>query len=182
MKKDLINSTSINNLNYRGTVAVKLLDGDRIIYNSKSHNNGKEPLFKFLSSCLAGDFTGAKDIRPCKIVLFKQDIGEITGTFDRNYWTEQQRVSNPVYYDSAAVQRFDEEGKCAVTYHFRVPYLSLIAGETINKVGLYPNLISSDQFATGLCAYNFLDAPITIPNGGGNFTVIIDWTITITNN
>ena len=59
--------------------------------------------------------------------------------------------------------------------------LSLESGATVRKIGLYPNNISS--LKEDLCAYYLLakDKGVEVPTEGGNFTIIIDWKLTINN-
>jgi hypothetical protein len=79
-------------------------------------------------------------------------------------------------YDTAAPSVFtneDETGpSSSVTYHFRIPFLSLVSGSKITKLMLLPPVASN--YATDACAYYILQNPIEVPSAGGNFTVIID--------
>ena len=69
----------------------------------------------------------------------------------------------------------------SVTYHFRLPFLALEGGTTVKKIGLYPNIISSEE--NDLCAYYIFpeNEGIEIPTDGSNYTIIIEWTLTINN-
>ena len=171
-------SKSINGFEYSGDITIKLAEGDRIYSEQHYHNTGCRTLFNFFSNCLAGDFNAAKSSRPCKIVLFKAGDGEQLGTFNSSYWTDEYRISSGMYYDSAVTPGM-EEGKCETTFHFRLPFLALNGGTTVSKLGLYPDIISF--YDTDLCAYKFLDRPIEIPEKSGNYTIIIDWTLKVTN-
>jgi len=171
-------SKSIESLNYEGEITVKLVDGERVLSTKKYHNTGREPLFNFFTYCLAGNFTAASDLRPCRIILFELDEGETAGTFKAEYWNDKTKVSSTVYYDST-VTPGAQDGISTITYHFRIPFLCLVGGANVRKVGLYPDTITS--LSNDLCAYYFLDNEFTVPYGGGNFTVVIDWTLKIRN-
>jgi hypothetical protein len=75
-------------------------------------------------------------------------------------------------YDGAALTEFTEGEGSSTTYHFRIPFLSLVSGASIKKLLLLPS-IGSD-YAKDACAYFILDEAIKVPVSGGNFTVIID--------
>lgn len=60
----------------------------------------------------------------------------------------------------------------SVTYHFRVPFLSLLSGAVVQKLLLLP--MNPGNYAEDACAYFILDEPIKIPDISGNFTIIID--------
>ena len=90
------------------------------------------------------------------------------------------KVSNAVYYDSTALPGIGDDSG-SVTYHFRIPFLALEGGATVKRIGLYPNIISNEK--DDLCAY--YDFPegsgIDIPTDGNNYTIIIEWKLTINN-
>lgn len=185
-------ATNKDSLEYSGNVTIKLYDGERLLRTSKHHNTGCAKLFNFIADCLTGNFSGAKSSRPCKVVLFKHDtdypIGsdkDDTVTFQPNSFNEKSRVSTKVFYDTTIYPGINEDGSSSITYHFRIPFLCLVGGERVYKVGLYPNTIS--DLRTDICAYYLLakdeenKQDFEIPTEGGNFTVIIDWTLTIKN-
>ena len=158
-----------NALSYAGDIHVKIVEDDRVYYENNFHNHGTKKLFNFFIDALIGNYTVAKSSRPCKIILFKKNDD---GTFTK--------VSNAVYYDSTAVpESGDSHG--SVTYHFRIPFLALESGTTVKRIGLYPNIISNEE--TDLCAYYDLTAgnEIEIPTDGNNYTIIIEWKLTINN-
>ena len=119
---------------------------------------------------MIGNYTVAKSSRPCKIILFK-------GNDDGKTFT---KVSSAVYYDSTALPGIGDNSG-SVTYHFRIPFLALEGGATVKRIGLYPNNISSEK--DDLCAYyDFPDGnEIEIPTDGSNYTIIIEWKLTINN-
>lgn len=81
---------AINTLNYSGIVTLSRIDGAKKIKIAQVHNEGHNPLFKFLADCLVGDFHNIE--RPAKIKLLKlerstgednvtiEDYKDITGS------------------------------------------------------------------------------------------------------
>ena len=159
-----------NALSYVGDIHVKIVEDDRVYYENNFHNHGTKKLFNFFVDALIGNYTVAKSSRPCKIILFKKNDDGKTFT----------KVSNAVYYDSTALPGIGDDSG-SVTYHFRIPFLALEDGATVKRMGLYPNIISNEK--DDLCAY--YDFPegsgIDIPTDGNNYTIIIEWKLTINN-
>lgn len=81
-------------------------------------------------------------------------------------------------YDTAAISTTTETSS-STTYHFRVPFLSLVGGSTIKKLMLLPPRASN--YRTDACAYFILPGGIKVPDAGANFTIIIDWKLEFTN-
>lgn len=182
-------SNNVSALKYSGDICVKILDNERVLETRNYHNTGCTKLFDFLADCLTGNFTGAKDKRPCRIVLFENDLDHPTyiledgkNKFQINSFNESCRVSTKVFYDSTPAPQISD-GKASITYHFRIPFLCLTGGKKVTKLGLFTNLISYG-YQNDLCAYYILDdeEAIAIPEAGGNFTIIIDWKLSIQNN
>ena len=165
-----VKKSKSNALSYTGDIHVKIVEDDRVYYDNYFHNNGTKKLFNFFVDALIGNYTVAKSSRPCKIILFKKNDDGKTFT----------KVSNAVYYDSTAVPGGDDKSG-SVTYHFRLPFLVLEGGATVKRIGLYPNIISNEE--DDLCAYyDFTDGnEIEIPTNGNNYTIIIEWKLTINN-
>ena len=176
-------SKNINKLDYTGTLNIKLMDDDRILESRICHNAGCTKLFTFLATCLAGDYNSVKSTRPCRVILFREDPDHptyIDNKFNLESLNENCRVSTKVFYDSTPEVYYPTaEGGASITYHFRIPFLCLTGGEQAAKVALYPNTISNPS--VDVCAYYVLETPISIPERGGNFTIIIDWTLAIAN-
>lgn len=191
---------------YTGTVTVASYLGDRLIKKETHHNEGLKSLFEFIGNCLQGNWYGARDSRPCKLVMLKQADGEILTDSElaalpdelqaitrksspnngaakdskgRHYWSPTYAVCNPIMYDTAAIAESDDVSS-SVTYHFRVPFLSLVGGSKIKKLMLLPAIAT--DYVKDACAYFILEDGIEIPTVSANLTVIIDWTLTFTNN
>ena len=165
-----VKESNSNAFSYTGDIHVKIVEDDRVYYENYFHNHGTKKLFNFFVDALIGNYTVAKSSRPCKIILFKKNDDGKTFT----------KVSNAVYYDSTAVPGIGNDSG-SVIYHFRIPFLALEGGTTVKKIGLYPNIISSEE--NDLCAYYIFpeNEGIEIPTDGSNYTIIIEWTLTINN-
>ena len=166
-----VKESNSNAFSYTGDIHVKVVEDDRIYYDNYFHNHGTKKLFNFFIGALIGNYTVAKSSRPCRIILFKKN-DDNTDTFTK--------VSSAVYYDSTALPSIGDDSG-SVTYHFRIPFLALEGGTTVKKIGLYPNIISSEE--NDLCAYYIFpeNEGIEIPTDGSNYTIIIEWTLTINN-
>ncbi len=185
-----ITKTNSDCAQYTGTVTIASYEGDRLIQKETHHNAGLEKLFSFMSSCLQGNWYEARFKRPCKLVMLKAAEDEKKGDIslptdrsalddkDRHYWSSYYAVCSPVMYDTAATATTSAESS-EVTYHFRVPFLSLVGGSRIKKLLLLPPLATDYQ--TDACAYFILDKEIEVPVFSANYTVIIDWTLTFNN-
>lgn len=183
-------TNSSHNFNYNGDIKIKIMDGNRIYSEKHYHNAGCRTLFNFFVDCLVGNYNIAKSSRPCRIVLFKADKKDTQdATYPHPNWSEETRVSSKIYYDSTAFPA-KTDGSGSVTFHFRIPFIALNPGERVTKLGLYPDQISN--FESDLCAEYRIsqDADdskdpdkylFEIPINNSNYTVIIDWTLTITN-
>lgn len=189
IRPDSVNSDGAS---YVGTVTVTTYLGERILQKETHHNQGTLRLFKFISSCLQGNWYEAKFNRPCKLVLLQPAIGEkllesekedpaySTPKSKPEYWSPEYAACSPMLYDNAAIAETNETNlSSSVTYHFRIPFLKLISGAKIKKLLLLPSIAS--DYAAEACAYFILDSDIKVPEEGKNFTVIIDWTLTFKN-
>jgi hypothetical protein len=177
---------------YTGTVTIASYLGERLIQKETQHNAGLKTLFEFLGSCLQGNWHEARDKRPCKLVMLEaaedEQFTDTTRSIPTNkdaldnkqehYWSAKYAVCSPVMYDTAATT-VTSATSTSVTYHFRVPFLSLVGGSAIKKLLLLPP--TATDYPTEACAYFILDKEIEVPVVGSNFMVVIDWTLTFTN-
>ena len=109
------------------------------------------------------------------IIVFVGIFADVIAPYPVNQQHVRDRYSAPMKQFDAGI---NEDGSSSITYHFRIPFLCLVGGERVYKVGLYPNTIS--DLRTDICAYYLLakdeqnKQDFEIPTEGGNFTVIID--------
>lgn len=168
---------------YTGTVTVaSYLDG-RLIQKQVKHNSGLPKLFAFIANCLEGTWTEARASRPSKLALLKttkdENLSLSNPMNNKDAWESKNAVATPIMHDSAVITAAANSLTSSITYHFRVPFLSLVAGSEIQKLLLLP--ADPTSYADEACAYFVLDNPIIVPTSGGNFTVIVDWTLTFVN-
>lgn len=176
---------------YSGEVTISVFHKDKLLKKVTSHNAGMEPLFMFISKCLAGRWSEAQESRPCKLILLEAGVGEDTTTStplndsaDKGYWTSRYAISTPMIYDNAVLNTTTSSpASGSVTYHFRIPSLALAPGKTIKKLVLLPALYNESSYKNDACAYFILpdNKEIQVPDQSGNTTVIIDWTLKFTN-
>lgn len=174
---------------YSGEVTISLFHKDKLLKKVTSHNAGMEPLFMFISKCLAGRWSEAQESRPCKLVLLEKAVEEpdsstpLTDLAEHGYWTSRYAISTPMLYDNAVLNTTTSSpASGSVTYHFRIPSLAIAPGKTIKKLVLLPTLYNESSYKTDACAYFILEGDgIAVPDQSGNTTVIIDWTLKFTN-
>lgn len=190
-------------LEYQGNVNFSIARGNKIISTKKYHNAGMPNLFKFLANCIAGN--NNSQLRPTQIKLFKYP-GAIVANAESpaNFvWSTVWENSDPtlapfavspyvLYNTTPVIERkkltdndIAENVYYQITFHFRIPY-TFIADNTIHMVGFYPNNAADD--ATDVLAYYLFTTtdkqrwdPLVISGDINNFSIIIDWTISIAN-
>lgn len=179
------NSTAIK---YSGKVTVKLQQGNRILSSRQSTNSGGESMFKFIAYCLAGDYSVAEELRPCKVMLFHNDEDTPAGA---KATTGNASLCNFKYTENKSIpaNTSTETAQWSTTYHFRIPYAWIRGNKNINTVCLYgknaqvPENTSLGDYAAW---YQFTDGtgnnwvPIETANLD-NTNIIIDWTVSIEN-
>lgn len=195
IKKELPAVSEKQSLQYQGKICVKTLHGDKVISTKYFKNNGLPNLFKFISHALAGSFY--PDMRPCKIKLYYADDGDKDSSPQNFKWvktateeaTPKREVSPYVIYDATPIVNANvaKETSYSTTFRFRIPY-HWIFGDKYNVVGLFTNndvacayyLFTKEQTAE--------DGTITIlwddqelGNPTGNYSLLIEWTMEISN-
>ena len=189
--KNTITENNCSFAHYSGEVTIAVFHKDKLLKRITSHNAGLEPLFTFISKCLAGRWSEAQESRPCKLILLEAGAGEDTTTStplndpaDKGYWTSRYAISTPMIYDNAVLNTTTSSpASGSVTYHFRIPSLALAPGKIIKKLVLLPTLYNESSYKKDACAYFILPSgeEIQVPDQSGNTTVIIDWTLKFTN-
>lgn len=175
-------------IGYNGNLSVLIKNGNRTISKKAYHNMGHVKLFQFICNCLAGTFT--ETARPCRIRLYKANNPnsfDASTESDRSTWTDGDVVSSFIYADTTTVPNAPGDGTTTnayqVTYHFRIP-LAFIQ-DNIYKVALYSQIGSAfDDICASFFFTNSNETawdPIIISNLRGNFSVIIEWTMTVSN-
>lgn len=159
---------SYNKLSYTGEIKAK-------VYNKKTkkwkflgnyHNNGRWPLFNFISNCLRGDYKVADTYIPYTIGLFSVDTDkyktipviedeiinlENLSEKDIQFYLKNERlISNKFVPISSSAINTDSNysiGKSSISFTFEIPYSSMniekiIGSENsyypINLICLYP--------------------------------------------
>lgn len=103
------------------------------------------------------------------------------------------------WIDSQGVSHTRIIGK-SIKLHFRIPYIYLEGNTSIVKMGLFPSTVSfpatrstidtTTDFGNMLAYYvltkeddkkNIVFDPIEVPEAGDNYTLIVDWTLSIAN-
>lgn len=198
-------------ISYQGNIKLSINRGNKTIMTKEYHNAGMPNLFKFLANCLAGNISESMRPVKIKLFDFPgADIVNVINSAEpvtpkAFQWTKAWELSSdrmpkditpPILYETTPTitrKRDKKEPDNAdkdyydVTFHFRIPF-SYISGEYIYLVGFYSNNATSDQKDVSVY-YMFTTEdgskwePLELNEGvqGGNFTLIIDWTLAIMN-
>lgn len=190
-KKPVSKVAMSGGLGYEGKVKVQLIKGSTIIQTKTYKNKGMPSLFKFISDSLAGTYS-EKD-RPSRIALFDNN-NEIQPTGDaqdnEDYWNSN--ITSAILNNASATVDPIKSGTpeatvgYSTTYHFRIPYINIRANK-IYKIALYSNNGINDLANHRLAYFLFTNSsgnwdPVEITNDlAGNYSIIIEWTLNITN-
>jgi len=194
-------------IGYQGTISVSIVKNNKVLKTRQYHNSGMPKLFEFLAKCLGG--SNSEFLRPVKIKLFRYSGAEIIGAAPpkdfrwEEAWdgSEYQpiQVSPYLLYNTTPVIRkrlietdvatssskaYLENTQYEVTLHFTAP-AAYLAEDVIHMVGLYPNNAISDKDEVS-AYYLFTNEknewdPLELSEINGNFSIFIDWTLTVSN-
>lgn len=183
-----IEKQSTNNISYKGTVKISVQKNNKTISSKIFHNTGSINLFKFLCNCLAGTYNDTE--RPCRIALFSGNNTETPdGKSIEDLFTYNFLSSLLIIQSNVTVLKNEPN---SVVFHFKIPY-AFISSNTIYKMALFSNRRTSfaetDNISNYIYAYYlFYDGdskkwvPLSIDkNQVGNYSLIVDWTMTIDN-
>ena len=167
-------NTALNNLMYTGIVTLSQYIGSKKIKIAQFHNAGGNPLFNFISDCLAGDFEVAKLARPTKIMLIQATESE-----DREQGTvsvEYDRRSGFIYLLTTPEKVYDNS-RGIVRYSFAMSR-DLLEGTEFNGIGLYANSATEEDVAqfAAFCKVSDIKNKLT-----DSSIMIVDWELRISN-
>ena len=193
---------------YHGQVTVSIKKNNKIISSHTYNNNGGKELWFFLCTCLAGQYTEAANNYPLKIRLYHNsksnpvvnppdilnDCTPMTALISAN-------TKRDVLWD-------DNNKTYKTTLHFAIPASAFVqksaieAENYVNQIVLYNknrgnnDTISSTSTTTdfeytayylitkiesGTLVWDLANS-INLNNLFGNFTILIDWQMSFTNN
>lgn len=144
-------------LTYAGEVTVSLVKNNKVYSTKKFKNNGRTPLFKFFSECLAGNIKEVSTLRPQYVELFH--IGDAgTSALDLPSFStlaqqDNVRTLQSVLYSGAinvetTSPTSSSEGESAATFKFLIPM----------------NIVNYESGAINMCA---IYSSSNKPNRGG---------------
>lgn len=191
-KKNAAEGHNSTALGYTGTLTVRLQHGKNTLSNKTYHNAGTKNLFKFLCSCLAGEFTNSD--RPCRIRLFGSNGCDGTpATFSNTAenWSDSLTPillnDTPATIDATAIDGISGTEYYNTRFHFRIPFSYVNQSETtkIYKAALFSETSSNYQGMLAWFLFTTEDGsafdPIDLVDLSGNFSIVIEWTMTLTN-
>ena len=164
-------NTAINTLKYTGIVTLSQYIGSKKIKISQVHNTGGDSLFEFFASCLLGDFTTAKLIRPTKVMLLERTND------DPPVYTQPTNGSGFIYIITKP-EKVSDTGSCRVKYSFVIPKddVASIRSSDNLYLGLFADEVSVDNpenFAA-ICE-------LKLANNIINASLVVDWELIISN-
>ena len=190
-----------SSIGYTGNITISVQAGNKIISKKTYHNNGSKALFKFLVTCIRGDYATANSMRPFYIKLFRVKDGtpkQIREYLNNEGW-ESSNTSNTTFDASKIVLASSEvsynktatigDDESSVTLHFRIPYAYIFQTE-IHMACLYGK--NSHNDLNWSAYYLLTDAGTTTENleenwtalnisPAKNYNLLIDWTMSISN-
>lgn len=198
-----------DNLNYSGTIYVKVLKGKKVYSSAVYKNQGRWPLFRFFSLCLAGQYNQASSLQPKFIDLFYLDgvvpeISDNSGVNLSSYLTAENRITVTSYpwtslpYVSDSPDESSEalpEGSSSIRYKFLIPFTQLnITQENpkINALALYSDTYLN-QFEKPSAFFfvrdkddetvfgDLLDGVSFLNNASDEYNLSVEWELTISN-
>lgn len=118
---------STSNLTYTGDIRIRIYDKkNNLKFTKMYHNNGRWPLFNFISKCLIGNYDEANKYRPCYIGLFsiKKSV-----TTDGKIPTISERVfdNEKIEYEKTDIQYYlqnNTDSKLLTNYFNTYSYTS----------------------------------------------------------
>lgn len=167
----------IQNIGYSGNIVVKVVKGKKTVATIKSHNAGGIDLWHFLAMCIAGDYRGASDLRPCNVELYNRASGTDTSASAR------------VLVDTSADINSDSSGNAGAitgyttTLHFKIPSTYITTSSKINVLKLYGSTPSKTGGVDNICAEVELSDTEAIDPASysGQYSLIVEWTLEVKN-
>lgn len=192
-KKEKESTTTII---YEGAVSVDIVSnkGKIKVFSKTYHNQGKLPMFKFITLCLTGAYTGAEPLRPKYLNVFSagtkgDNVPNDEAIMSDKLNTDNRRISVPIFYEGTPKHLPEANKKASKTlFKFTIPLTQLsdikdinlftLSGtenkETINDPSAYFVLTETKDNITVLG--NLVPEGI---DASKDYTIFIQWEITI---
>lgn len=178
-------------LKYSGNVRLTTSLGGHILSTKLYHNSGALPLFRFLGSCLAGNFNTAGRLRPFKIKLRVNGNTEPYEEYDKSKMEDATDFIPVSAAPSLILTESKNDCSCKVLFNFVFPY-SRLQCSGANMVCLYGvDATDSEEFCASYELIRTIEVngepkyvwdPIEIgDNAETNKILAIEWSMTISN-
>ena len=159
-------------IGYKGNIKVSIARGNKIISTKEYHNNGRDPLWRFLSYCIVGDLRGIETWRPNYIIV-GNNAGQI-GNFDQFIQCSLPILKTKVQLDHAS-------NKNTAVLHFRIPYAYIIKDITDTPINEFWLVCETELTTKNPSAFFRLEGDAVITEIGENYNLIIDWEMSFNN-
>jgi hypothetical protein len=162
-----IKGKAINSLSYTGIVRLSQYTNGKKVTIAEEHNEGGKILFNFLADCLVGDFDIARQDRPTKILLLREEDGNLAKASNTSF----------IYLLTRPEKVYSKENECVIRYSFIIPQEYFI-GTNFNAIGLYAE--SADEYnVSDYAAYCYVEANEWSISRSS--VLILDWELHISN-
>lgn len=191
---------STDKITYEGKVRVSVLKGKKTLSTKTYKNNGRWPLFSCIASCIAGDTSAIASNRPKFVSVYS--VGDEGGAAPTDSFSSLisrgvPRLSmSKVMYASDPILSISDttpeavEGEASISFKFLIPYSQLDLSVSSQGVNMFVLYNKADADASNAMAYvilvdkgtGLLDTAVpAATRDKSSFSLLIQWTMTITN-
>lgn len=204
MKKSIKVNLNSSYVTYFGDITVKVVD-KKGVQKGKTKtfkNNGRWPLFSFLTTCLDGNYDTAENMRPRFINLFHADDAGATVpniSDDRlspeiKEFAKEDKKRTLITYSyvenniSVPAEGEGQLGSSSITYKFTIPFAHINTSDDINMICLYSkenyNVYENPSaffFVKDIEDKTKLGSLLSNETTNKNYNLLIEWTLTFKN-
>lgn len=186
-----------NSFAYKGNVQISVIKNNKVLKKIKLDNSGGAPLFTLFTLAIKGDWKTCRDYQPSYIELFSLGAAGTTIPDDvLTGLTNSNRLATQSHFvsDTSAISTTTDPLSKSITQKFVIPYTHILEKENkdLNLLALYSNIEENKTNPdwTNYCAYviikneddeSLLGKIDTSNVKKQDYTLVIDWTLTILN-
>jgi hypothetical protein len=160
-------NTTINSLEYSGTVTISMGVGTKKVNVAKIQNTGKQSLFNFFADCLVGDFDVAEAERPNKIMLL-------------HYNAADDRYESRSGFIYGRPEKIYNSSEGVVCYSFTITRDKL-ENITFDSIGLFSHATKNLENDNFVAIVDNVQDKLNKKNLSVSSALVIDWELHISN-
>lgn len=187
---------------YFGDITIKVVDNKGIQKGriKTFKNNGRWPLFSFLTTCLDGNYDIAENMRPKFINLFtagqindripliSDDLSSLKVRDYANFDHKRTLITYSYVENNIPAKGEGELGSASIKYKFMIPFAHIDTSEPINMICLY-NKENYNNYENPSAFFfvknreneNMLGSLLSEGTTNKNYNLVIEWTLTFKN-